>query len=777
MLGRVGARSNCLGAMGWSEDHVMRGALGGPRVLLRRLREVMAEQVSAQERLDKIVVLIAANMVAEVCSVYVLRVDGTLELYATEGLNKAAVHQTVLRSDEGLVGLVASEANPINLSDAQNHPAFSYRPETGEEIYHSFLGVPVLRAGNTLGVLVVQNRARRTYTEEEEEALQTTAMVLAEMIASGELSAIARPGAEPAARRPLQLPGLALNDGIALGHVVLHEPRVVITNFIADDVPKELKRLEAAVETMRSDLDLLLERGEAVDGGEHREVLEAYRMFAYDRGWVHRLEEAVATGLTAEAAVERVQSDTRARMLRATDPYLRERLHDLDELANRLMHQLVGKDYAPARDRLPENAVLVARSMGPAALLDYDRKRLRGLVLEEGGPHSHVAIVARALGIPAVGRIDNATGVVDPGDPIIVDGSASDVHVRPTPEMERAYVERVRLRARRQSQYQALRDKPCITTDNEKIALLINAGLAVDLPHVQEAGAAGIGLFRTELQFMVAASFPRSAEQFSLYRAVLDAAGEKPVTFRTLDIGGDKVLPFMRNFEEENPALGWRAIRLGLDRPGLLRSQIRALLRAAGGRDLHVMFPMIATIEEFDEAKSLVERELTHLRRHGHKLPEHVEVGTMVEVPSLLYQLDELLARVDFLSVGTNDLVQFFYAADRGNARVADRFDSISAPVLRALRVIVDKSREHGKPVTVCGEIASQPLGALALVGIGYRSLSLTPSAIGPVKAMLLGVHAGKAAGFIAPLIERPAGSVSIRQQLTKFAEQEGLQI
>ncbi len=486
----------------------MRGALGGPRVLLRRLREVMAEPVSAQERLDKIVVLIAANMVAEVCSVYVLRVDGTLELYATEGLNKAAVHQTVLRSDEGLVGLVASEANPINLSEAQNHPAFSYRAETGEEIYHSFLGVPVLRAGNTLGVLVVQNRARRTYTEEEEEALQTTAMVLAEMIASGELSAIAKPGAEPAARRPLHLTGTALNDGIALGHVVLHEPRVVITNFIADDVPKELKRLEAAVETMRSDLDVLLERGEVADGGEHRDVLEAYRMFAYDRGWVHRLEEAVATGLTAEAAVERVQSDTRARMLRATDPYLRERLHDLDELANRLMHQLLGQDYAPARDRLPENAVLVARSMGPAALLDYDRKRLRGLVLEEGGPNSHVAIVARALGIAAVGEIANATGVADPGDAIIVDGSTGDVHVRPSPDMEAAYVERVRLRARRQLQYLALRDKPCVTKDGEKIALMINAGLAVDLPHIEETGAAGIGLFRTELQFMVAATLP-----------------------------------------------------------------------------------------------------------------------------------------------------------------------------------------------------------------------------------------------------------------------------
>src|SRR3982075_2608039 len=758
-------------------DHVMRGALGGPRVLLRRLREVMAEKVSAQERLDKIVVLIAANMVAEVCSVYVLRVDGTLELYATEGLNKAAVHQTVLRSDEGLVGLVASEANPINLSEAQNHPAFSYRVETGEEIYHSFLGVPVLRAGNTLGVLVVQNRARRTYTEEEEEALQTTAMVRAEMIASGELSAIAKPGAEPAARRPLQLTGMALNDGIALGHVVLHEPRVVITNFIADDVPKELKRLEAAVETMRSDLDLLLERGEAVDGGEHREVLEAYRMFAYDRGWVHRLEEAVATGLTAEAAVERVQSDTRARMLRATAPYLRERLHDLDELANRLMHQLMGQDYAPARDRLPENAVLVARSMGPAALLEYDRRRLRGLILEEGGPHSHVAIVARALGIPAVGEIANATGVADPGDAIIVDGSTGDVHVRPSPDMEAAYIERVRLRARRQLQYLALRDKPCVTKDGQKIALMINAGLAGDLPHIEETGAAGMGRVCTQLQFMVAATLPRTAEQFSLYRAVLDAAGERPVAVRPLDIGGDKVLPYMRNVEEENPALGWRAIRLGLDRPGLLRSQVRALLRAAGGRELKIMFPMISAVEEFDEAKGLIERELTHLRRHGHKLPDSVDIGTMLEVPSLLFQLDELLERVDFLSVGSNDLVQFFYAVDRGNSRVAGRFDELSPPVLRALKMIADQGRTHAKPVTLCGELASKPIGALALVAIGYRSLSLSPSAVGPVKAMLLDLNARKAAALIQPLIDSPAGSLPIRERLKAFATEEGLQL
>jgi phosphotransferase system enzyme I (PtsP) len=438
---------------------------------------------------------------------------------------------------------------------------------------------------------------------------------------------------------------------------------------------------------------------------------------------------------------------------------------------------LLGQDYAPARDRLPENAVLVARSMGPAALLEYDRKRLRGLVLEEGGPNSHVAIVARALGIAAVGEIENATGLADPGDAIIVDGATGDVHVRPSPDMEAAYIERVRLRARRQLQYLALRDKPCMTKDGEKISLMINAGLAVDLPHIEETGAAGIGLFRTELQFMVAATFPRTAEQFSLYRAVLDAANGKPVTFRTLDIGGDKVLPYMRNVEEENPALGWRAIRLGLDRPGLLRSQIRAMLRAAGGRDLKLMFPMIATVEEFDEAKSLVERELTHLRRHSHKLPERVEIGTMLEVPSLLYQLDELLGRVDFLSVGSNDLMQFFYAADRGNAHVAERFDPLSAPILRALRAIAAKGREHAKPVTLCGELASEPIGALALTAIGYRSFSLSPTAVGPVKAMLLELNAGKAATLIAPLIDSPAGSVPIRERLKAFAAEQGLQL
>jgi phosphotransferase system enzyme I (PtsP) len=557
--------------------------------------------------------------------------------------------------------------------------------------------------------------------------------------------------------------------------VVLREPRVTVTNYIAEDIQSELKHLGVAIDSLRSNLDEMLEHGDIVEAGEHRDVLEAYRMFAYDRGWIHKLEEAVMTGLTAEAAVERVQSDTRARMLRQTDPFLRERLHDLDDLANRLMRQLTGGDLAPARESLPENAIVVARSMGPAALLDYDRKRLRGLVLEEGGAHSHVAIVARALGIPAIGEIDNATGLVDPGDAIIVDGSAGDLHIRPLPDMEAAYAERVRLRARRQQQYQALRDRPCVTRDGEEVSLMLNAGLTVDLPHIADTGAAGIGLFRTELQFMVAPNFPRASEQYALYRAVLDAAGDKPVVFRTLDIGGDKVLPYMRSVEEENPALGWRAIRLGLDRPGLLRSQLRALLRAAGSRALKIMFPMVSTVAEFDQARELIERELTHLRRHGHKLPDEVQVGSMVEVPSLLYQLDELLEHADFLSVGSNDLVQFLYAIDRGNPRVAGRFDALSAPVLRALKDIVDRGRAHHKPVALCGELASQPIGAIALVAIGYRSLSLTPSAMGPVKAALLELDSRKAAEFLWPLVDKPAGGKPIRAQLEEFAAKQGL--
>ncbi|MCC2109426.1 MAG: GAF domain-containing protein, partial [Hyphomicrobiales bacterium] len=457
--------------------------------------------------------------------------------------NREAVHLTTMRATEGLVGLIATSAEPLALADAQSHPAFSYKPETGEEIYHSFLGVPILRGGNTLGVLVVQNRARRIYTDEEVEALQTTAMLLAEMIASGELQAIALPGDETALKRPVAVKGSAIADGIGLGHVVLHEPRVVIKQIVAEDAKTEGRRLEDAVQALRDEIDTLIARGDRLGAGEHREVLETVRVFANDRGWMRRLTEAIQTGLTAEAAVERVQNDARAKLQRQTDPYLRERLHDLDDLANRLLHKLTGADYVVAREILPDNAILVARSMGPAALLDYPRSKLRGLVLEQGGASSHVAIVARAIGIPAVGDVANITDFVETGDAIIVDGSTGDIQVRPGHDVEAAYAEKARLRARRQEQYIRLRDVPAVTKDGVKIKMHMNAGLIIDTQHFAETGAESIGLFRTELQFMLAARFPRAGEQEALYRAVLEAVPDRPVTFRTLDIGSDKVLP------------------------------------------------------------------------------------------------------------------------------------------------------------------------------------------------------------------------------------------
>jgi phosphotransferase system, enzyme I, PtsP len=749
----------------------MRGTLVGPRVLLRRLREVMSEPASAQERLDRIVVLIANNMVAEVCSVYVARADNTLELYATEGLNREAVHLTTMRMDEGLVGLIAREAQPLSLSDAQHHPSFSYKPETGEEIYASFLGVPILRSGNAIGVLIIQNRAARTYTEEEVEALQTTAMVLAEMIAGGELEALARPGSGgTVVRRSLLLKAQPISEGVGLGHVVLHEPRVEIKNLVADDPELESRRLHTALEQLRASIDDLVDSGGLSHAGEHRDVLETFRMFAQDRGWIRRLQEAINTGLTAEAAVERVQSDLRARLLRQTDPYLRERLHDLDDLANRLLHQLTGAAFTLAAENLPENAILVARAMGPAALLEYQRLRLRGLILEEGGATSHVAIVARALGIPAVGKAEGIVGLVEPGDAIIIDGTAGEVQIRPQPDVEAAYAAKARLRARRQEQYRALRDKPAVSKDGIAVDIQLNAGLLVDLPNIEETGASGVGLFRTEILFMVAPSLPRAQAQEALYRTIIDIADRRPVTFRTLDIGGDKVLPYLRKIEEENPALGWRAVRVGLDRPALLRTQFRALLNAAQDRELRIMLPMVATIEEFDAAKAMLQRERERQKRLGQNAPKQVHLGVMLEVPSLLFDIERVLDRVDFISIGTNDLMQFMFAVDRDNALVSARFDALHPAFMRALGHVAKLSAEKGKRVSICGEMAGKPIEALALLGLGFRSFSMSPTSIGPVKSLVRGVDIGQLQAFVAPRLEAGVDGGRLRADLTEFA-------
>ncbi|CAN7328586.1 phosphoenolpyruvate--protein phosphotransferase [Mesorhizobium amorphae] len=754
----------------------MRDTASGPRVLLKRLRELMQEPLEPQERLDRIVRDIASNMVAEVCSLYVLRADSVLELYATEGLNPNAVHLAQLRLGQGLVGTIAASARPLNLSNAQEHPAFAYLPETGEEIYNSFLGVPVLRAGRTLGVLVVQNKTMRHYRDDEVEALETTAMVIAEMIATGDLARLTRPGLELDLRRPVSFTGLSFNEGVGLGHVVLHEPRIVVTNLFNEDSEEEVRRLQASLGSLRLSIDDMLERREVAFEGEHREVLEAYRMFAHDSGWVRRLEEAIRNGLTAEAAVEKVQSDMRARMLHMTDPYLRERMSDFDDLANRLLRQLMGRGPEDVAASLPKDAIIVARSMGAAELLDYPRDKLRGVVLEDGAATSHVVIVARAMGIPVAGQMKGAVSMAENGDAIIVDGEEGIIHLRPQPDLEAAYAEKVRFRARRQEVYRELRKKPSMTKDGIQVDLLMNAGLAVDLPQLAEAGAAGIGLFRTELQFMVASTFPRAEAQERLYRDVLDAARGKPVTFRTIDIGGDKVLPYFKGaIQEENPALGWRAIRLTLDRPGLLRTQIRALLKASGGRELKLMLPMVTELGEIAQAREIIDREVRHLSRFAHHLPTSLKLGAMLEVPSLLFQLDELMKAVDFVSVGSNDLFQFVMAVDRGNTQLSDRFDTLSTPFLRVLKQIADAGARNHTPVTLCGELAGKPISAMALIGLGYRSISMSPASIGPVKAMLTELPLDELQAFFDDNLMAPAHGLPMRALLQAFADDRSI--
>ena len=718
----------------------------------------MAGTIPAQVKLTTVVRTIAASMVAEVCSIYLRRASGEMELFATEGLDPEAVHVTRMRPGEGLIGEITRLGRPLNLSNAPQHPSFSYRPETGEDPFHAFLGVPLLRGGRTIGVLAVQNRTSRVYAEDDVEDLQIIAMVLAEMVAAGDLlSREELKDVEIAPRRSERVKGTKLADGLAFRVAVLHEAPVAVGRLLSDDVPAEESRLTAAIEGLQAQIDGMLDGHEGILGASY-DVLETYRMLAHSRSWNHSLHDAVHSGLTAEAAVERVRSEHRAGIGQARDPYLRERLHDLEDLNDRLLRHLSG-DGGKARV-LPENAILIARNLGPADLLEYDRGKLKGLLLEEGSSTSHAAIVARAMDIPCVGRLPGLRDRVSEGDPVIVDAEAGEAYLRPRPDVVAAVTARMGLRAERRAEFARLRDTPAFTQDGAKITLLMNAGLAVDLDILPETGAEGIGLFRTEFQFMVSEDLPRFSAQTDLYARVMDAASGRPVIFRTLDLGGDKVLPYLQAEREDNPALGWRAVRMGLDRPALLRMQLRALIAAVAGRPLSVMFPLVANVDEFRAARALVDREVAWAMRRGRPAPSRLEVGAMIEAPSLLWHLDALLPLTDFVSVGTNDLMQYLFAADRGNPRVSERYDSLSPPALRALKSIRDACREASTPVSVCGELAGRPLEAFALIGLGFDRLSMPPAGVGPVKKMVLSCDQGAAMRGLQGLLASPGGSV-----------------
>jgi phosphotransferase system, enzyme I, PtsP len=671
---------------------------------------------------------------------------------------------------QGLVGMIAETAEPINTRDASRTRGFRYLPETGEEIFSSFLGVPIQRLGEVLGVLVVQNRGPREYTEDEVYALEVVAMVIAEM---AELGAFVGPGPMEGAR-PHRLPffvrGLVGQEGVAEGTVVLHEPQIVVSDPITDNPDLERLRLHAGIEALRAEVDEMLAADYLTANGEHRDVLNAYRMFAYDKGWVRRMEASIDTGLAAEVAVEKEQSATRTRMSRSSDPYLRERLHDLDDLSNRLLRLLSG-DHRNGPE-LPPDAILVARNIGPGELLDYGR-RLRAVVLEEGSVGSHAAIVARALAIPLVIHAARITREAMNGDPILVDGDQGVVHLRPEEMVAKAFREKVDMLAEAQTAYAALRDKPATTRDGTTLSLYMNAGLMADLPSLPKCGAIGVGLFRTELQFLIRTTVPKRTELAALYARILDAAQEKPVVFRTLDIGSDKVVPYLKRTDEPNPALGWRAIRVGLDRPGMMRMQVQALIRGARGRPLQIMFPFVAEPGEFDAGRAIIERELARERQLGRPVPSSLKVGAMLETPSLAYASEAFFDRVDFLSIGGNDLKQFFFAADRENELVRRRYDMLSSSFLDFIEFIAKRCAAHGTPISFCGEDAGRPIEALALAAIGLRSLSMRPASIGPVKALLRQVDLGGARGVIDAA--RSEGHPTVRPALEAWLQRTGI--
>jgi phosphotransferase system enzyme I (PtsP) len=747
------------------------------REILVRLHDVMASRGQAQAKLNQVVQIIGEALSSEVCSVYLLR-EGALELFATRGLKQEAVHVTKLQLGEGLTGTIAEKNETLNLAEATSHPDFAYKPETGEELFHSFAGVPIVRAERAIGVLTVQHLDPRRYDDVEIEALQTVAMVLAELIAGAGLVDIATASGAPVRESGVaRMAGLKLVDGMGAGRAVFHQPRIVVEHTVAEDTEAERHRVYSAFDKMRDQIDRMMSQAEFGVAGEHQDILATYKMFAYDEGWRNRINAAIDSGLTAEAAIERVQQRTRMRMREIDDPLLADRMHDLEDLSNRLLRIVSGQLGTAAQIGLRQDSILIARNLGPAELLEYDRRRLKGVILQEGSLTAHVVIVARAMGIPVLGRVREIRRLVSEGDVLLLDATEGIAIARPTETIEEVFDTRLAESLKRRAEFAAMRDLPPTTRDGTRLTLMVNAGLRDDVAQLDVTGADGIGLFRTEFEFLISAELPKRDRQVRVYRDIIEAAGDKPVVFRTIDIGGDKALPYLSGEaeEEENPAMGWRAIRLALERDALLKVQAAALLEAAGGKVLSVMFPMVAEPWEFEAAREVFEKQRERVAARGKLLPRTIRYGTMLEVPALAETLDLILPRLDFLSIGTNDLTQFLFAADRAHPKLAERYDWLSPAVLRFLARVVRQCREADVPVAVCGEMGGRPLEAMALIGLGLDRLSITPAAVGPIKAMIRSLDLGILREIMPGLLAKPPADM--RTTLLEWAKANDVRI
>lgn len=751
-------------------------AFAAPKKLLAALRDIMAGEAVPDAKLSEIIDLVARELRGDVCACFIMRPGEMLELFSARGLPVEQLRQVKIHVGEGPIGDTAATMLPLVQPDLLDLAQYTPRAETGNGQFRALAAVPIVRGGRVHGVLALQNRLPRPYGDEVVEIMQTVAMVLAELIVAGGLVARQEIHAGYASgKKPTHIEGVSLGRGLAIGTAVMYEPSLTMENIVADNSKEQKMRLRQAVAAMHAAIDGMLSKSRALSGTESHDILEAYQMFAKDRGWMKRIEAAIEKGLSAEAAVASVQNDTRVRMAQMPDRYIRERLQDLEDLSNRLLSHLMRQSRIFQPEEQPEKIILIARSMGPAALLDYDHKKLQGVILEKGSHSNHVAIVARALGVPVVGQCADIFAVVANGDPVIIDGDRGDVYIRPSQYVSDLYSKSIEERASRTQLLRRQVQRQVTTKDGLDISVQMNAGLMSEIDGLALSGADGVGLFRTELAFMGWQKYPLVVKQAELYSSILDRLEGKPVVFRTLDIGGDKPLPYFKAPQEDNPALGWRAVRIGMDRPAVLRTQFRAFILAAKGRSLKIMLPFVTEVAEVDRARTLLDMELRRAETNGVTVPEKIELGVMLEVPALLWQLDTLLPRVDFVSVGTNDLMQYLFAADRGNHAIRNRYDALSPAMLKVLAMIADKCAAADKPVSVCGEMAGQPLEAMVLVALGYRTLSMSPQSIEAIKVMVPSIDTAVFKPYLASLMD--SREHSLRERLLSFARDHNVTI
>lgn len=711
--------------------------------MLDRLRDIVQAVNSArdlQSALDVIVSSVREAMATQVCSVYLLDTDiGSHVLMASEGLRKESVGHVSLQLDEGLVGLVARNAEPVNLEDAQSHPNYHYLSETGEEAFSSFLGVPIIHHRKVLGVLVVQHREKRSFDAGEEAFLITLSAQLAGVIAAAEATGAIQ-GVSPSGQRRADssFSGISGASGVAIGHAVVvfpHADLSIIPSRQIDDIDAELSAFATALSSVRDDIRALSESVGQQLRPEERELFDVYLRMLDDDALGREVNELIRQGNWAQGALADVATDHVKSFEQMKDPYLRERAADIKDLCSRVLAYLQETDSTKQRE-YPENTILVGEELAPSMLMEVPREKLVGMISVKGSGNSHVAILARTMGIPTVmGAVDLPYRKLD-GRPLIVDGYNGTVLTSPSEATLARYGEVLKEEEQFVRGLETLIDLPCITPDHHRVSLWVNTGLMTDVVRSLDHGAEGIGLFRTEVPFLLSERFPSEQEQADIYREQLQAFAPKPVTMRTLDIGGDKSLPYFP-IEEANPFLGWRGIRVTLDHPEIFIAQTRAMIRASEGlNNLQIMLPMVSNLQEVTSATQIIKRALRELQEEGLDVRMPL-IGVMIELPAAVYLTRALCQIVDFVSVGSNDLTQYLLAVDRNNPRVADLYSAFHPAVLNALQHVVTAAHAENRPVSICGEMAGDPGAAILLMAMGFDTLSMNASTLLKVKAVI----------------------------------------